>query len=391
MLPTFCKPQTIFAPMQDLRPFFAEQHFIETKEEGSYSALQWGANIEFATKAHFNCEDADIVIVGCGEARGEHPGNRHSSAPDAIREELYKLYNWHPSIKISDAGNIRQGATVDDTRAALRMVLHELQQAGKTVMVLGGSHDLTLQQYEAFKESGEGINAVVADMLIDLDETEGVTNRSFLMDMLTGQPNFVRHYSHIGFQSYHVHPRMLETLDKLRFDFFRLGKVRSQIEDMEPVLRNSHLFSFDMNAVRYSDAPANIDASPNGFAGDEACSLTRYAGMSNHLTSFGLYGYHPENDTSDMTAKLAAQMIWYFIDGYLVRKTEAHITEREEYVEFHVSFTSNDTTFLKSKRTARWWMQLPNKTFVPCSYADYLLACNDEIPERWLREQERLL
>jgi len=35
-------------------------------------------------------------------------------------------------------------------------------------------------------------------------------------------------------------------------------------------------------------------------------------------------------------------------------------------------------------------MQLPEGTFVPCSYADYLQACNDEIPERWLREQERL-
>ncbi len=356
--------------MQDLRPFFAEQHFIETKDEGSYEPLQWGANIDFATNAHFNCDDADIVIVGCGEARGENRRSIYSGAPDAIREELYKLYNWHPSIKISDAGNIRQGASVDDTRAALRLVLHELQQEGKIVLVLGGSHDLTLQQYEAFKESGEGINAVVADMLIDLDETEGTTHRSFLMDMLTSHPNFVRHYSHIGFQSYHVHPRMLETLDKLRFDFFRLGKVRSQIEDMEPVLRDSHLFSFDMNAVRYSDAPA---------------------GMSNNLRSFGVYGYHPGNDTYGMTAKLAAQMIWYFIDGYQVRKNEAQLTEREEYIEFHITFTSNDTTFLKSKRTGRWWMQLPNKNFVPCSYSDYLLACNDEIPERWLREQERFL
>ena len=93
----------------------------------------------------------------------------------------------------------------------------------------------------------------IRDRLIDLDEEEAVTSRSFLMDMLTGQPNFITHYSHIGFQSYYAHPRMLETLDKLRFDFFRLGKVREHFEDVEPVLRNSHMFSFDTVSYTHLD------------------------------------------------------------------------------------------------------------------------------------------
>jgi arginase family enzyme len=280
---------------------------------------------------------------------------------------------------------------VEDTYAALREVLLELHNAGKTVIVLGGAHDLTLQQYEVFRRSGQMINATVADMLIDLDDTETVTSRSFLMKMLTEQPNYVGHFSHIGFQSYYAHPRMLETLDKLRFDFFRLGKVREHIEDMEPVLRNSSLFSFDISAIRYPDAPVNVNGSPNGFTGEESCMLTRFAGMSNQLTSLGIYSYDPANDQHAMTAKLVAQMVWYFIDGYQVRRSEATLSEKDEFISFHVSFTDNDTVFLKSKRTNRWWMKLPNQMFVPCSYNDYLLASNDEIPERWLREQERLL
>jgi len=377
--------------MQDLRPFFEDRHFLEEQPEGTYQALQWGANIAYARADNFDWEEAHIVIVGCGEVRGEHDDAPFSHAADAVREQLYQLYNWHPAVKIADAGNIRQGATIGDTRAALRAVLEELEQAGKVVIVIGGSHDLTMQQYEAFKKAGKVINASVADMLIDLDETEAVTARSFLMDMLTSQPNYIRHYSHIGFQSYYVHPRMLETLDKLRFDFFRLGRVRDHFEDMEPVLRTSDLFSFDMSAVRFSDAPVNTEGSPNGFTGDEACMLTRYAGMSTQLSSFGIYGYEPRKDKYRMTAKLISQMIWYFIDGYLIRKSEAQLTDHEEFVEFYVTFTSNDTIFLKSKRTNRWWMKLPNNMFVPCSYNDYILASNNEIPERWLREQERLL
>jgi formiminoglutamase len=378
--------------MQDLRPFFEEIHFIDTKQPGTYEPLQWGANVRCFNRDDFDWEDADIVLVGCGEWRGEDENaTLHNEGPDAVREQLYKLYNWHVGIKIADAGNIRHGATVDDSRAALRIVLTELHEAGKTVIILGGSHDLTVQQYEPYKKAQEMINLSVADMLIDLDETEVTTSRSFLMDMITSQPNFVSHYNHIGFQSYYAHPRMIETLDKLRFDFFRLGKAREHMEDMEPVLRNSHLFSFDLNCVKYSDAPMNAEGSPNGFTGDEACMLTRYAGMSGKLSSFGIYGYRSETDVNQMTARLISQMVWYFIDGYLVRKSEAAITDHEEFVVFHVSFTDNDTVFLKSKRTNRWWMRLPNQSYVPCSYNDYVLASSDEIPERWLREQERLL
>ncbi len=376
--------------MLDLRPFFTSGHFIESREPGYYEPLQWGSVIECAAGPRFNWEDADFVIVGCGEWRGERTASAVSGL-DTIRDELYRLYNWHPAIRIADAGDILQGAEVGDTRAALRMVLHEIHAAGKIAIVLGGSHDLTLQQYEAFKLSDRGINATVADMLIDLDETETVTSRSFLMDMLTSTPNYIRHYSHIGFQSYYVHPQMLETLDKLRFDFFRLGRVRECMEDMEPVLRASDMFSFDINAVRYSDAPINSAGSPNGFTGDEACQLTRYAGMSDRLKSFGIYGYDPAKDVHRLTAKLIAQMIWYFIDGYHIRQHEAALSDRSSFLEFHVRFTSNDTVFLKSKRTGRWWMQMPDGTFESCSYSDYQMACRDEIPERWLRAQERLV
>jgi len=377
--------------MQDLGSFFEAKHFIEKKEAGAYQPLQWGANIECAAQTRFNWEDADIVIIGCGECRGADPGASFSNSPDAIREELYKMYHWHSGIKIADAGNIRQGATIGDTRAALLTVLQEIHDAGKIAVVLGGSHDLTLQQYEVFKKREQLSVGAVADMLIDLDDAEETNAHSFLMDMLTGTPNFMSHYSHIAFQSYYAHPRMLETLDKLRFDFYRLGKVKENIEDMEPVLRISDFFSFDISAVRWCDAPANINGSPNGLTGEESCLLTRYAGMSDKLTSLGIYSYNHLQDTHNMTARLIAQMLWYFVDGYLVRKTEAKLSDRNEFDIFNVAFTDNDTVFLKSKRTNRWWMRLPEGSFVPCSYNDYLIASNDKIPERWLREQERLL
>ncbi|MCK7558705.1 hypothetical protein MKQ70_28430 [Chitinophaga sedimenti] len=144
----------------------------------------------------------------------------------------------------------------------------------------------------------------------------------------------------------------------------------------------------DLCMIKHSDSPSNT-LSPNGFSGEEACALSRYAGMSSQLSTYGLYGYNPAKDKDRITAKQVAQMLWYFMDGRSVKAKESMLHEREAFPEFHVASEIN-TTFLKSKKTGRWWMQLPDKQFIPCAYSDYLIASNNEIPERWLRSQERM-
>ena len=329
-------------------------------------------------------EETDIVLVGIN-------GNElmlDNYAANAIRKQFYQLHYWHTDIQIADIGNIRSGATLNDTYAAVKTVLAELLKMKKTVILLGGSHDITLAQYNAYKELRQIIEASVIDATIDLRSESSVRSENFLMEMLTGEPNFVKHYNHIGFQSYFVHPRMLETMDKLRFDCYRVGMAKENIEEMEPVIRNTNLLSFDISAIKSSDAPAN-DCTPNGFTGEEACMLTRFAGMSNALSSLGIYGFDPANDVNELTAKQIAQMLWYFLDGKSRSKQEADLEEKHNFNEFNTAFTDMDTTFLQSKRTGRWWMQLPNKKLIACSYKDYINASNNEIPERWLRAQER--
>jgi formiminoglutamase len=224
--------------------------------------------------------------------------------------------------------------------------------------------------------------------LIDLNLDSDFRCDNFLMEMLTGEPNFVRHYNHIGFQSYYIHPRVLETIDKLRFDCYRVGNVKENIEEMEPVLRNSHLFSFDISALAYTYAPAN-HGSPNGLDGEEACTIMRYAGMSANVNTIGIYGYDVDKDVHDLTAKQISQMLWYLMDGRSRSRREAKLDEKDSFNEYHTAFAEVETTFLQSKKTGRWWMQLPDRKFIACSYKDYLLASSNEIPERWLRAQER--
>jgi len=361
---------------------------IKNEDDKKYHPLQWGAKIKQIADDNFDWETTDIMLVGCHTSNNW--GDSISSA-DAVRKQFYDMYCWHNSVSVVDAGNIKQGASKADTKAALVMVLDEIHNAGKIAIIIGDNHDITLQQYEVFRKKEVMATCAIADIFIDLDEAEETNSRSFLMDMLTHTPNFISHYSHIAFQSYYVQPHMLETLDKLRFDFYRLGKVKENTEEMEPVLRSSDFFSFDVSAIRYPDAITNINGSPNGLTGEDACALMKYAGMSDKLSSVGIYGYLPAEDSHEMTAKLLAQMMWYFIDGILVKQMEAPLDSTNEFMTFNVVFTENDTSFIKSKRTNRWWMKLPEGNYIPCSYNDYLQASNNEIPERWLREQERLV
>jgi len=374
--------------MYDLHDFLEPIHFDSSDEYTAYNEGQLARHITAYYEQLPDISTADIVLVGVGETRGSGIFNSGSFGPDIIRKQLYQLYYWHYDIKIADIGNIRAGATLNDSYVAIKTVIAELLRLKKTVIILGGSHDITLAQYLAYKELNRIIEATCIDATINLMPDNAMRSENFLLEMLTSDPNHVKHYNHIGFQSYFVNPRMLETIDKLRFDCYRLGVARESLDEMEPVLRNTHLLSFDVTAIKHSDAPAN-EYSPNGFTGEEACMLTRYAGMSNNIDSFGIYGYNPQADVHDLTAKQIAQMLWYFIDGKSRSKQEAAIEDRSNFNEYETMFAEVETTFLQSKKSNRWWMQLPNKKFIACSYADYVNASKNNIPERWLRAQER--
>lgn len=373
--------------MYDLHEYLSPVNVAALNNDIAYNDSQLANFLKIYETELPDLAEADVVIAGINEFRGEGFISTENSA-DAVRSQLYKLHYWHKDVPIADIGNIKCGSSIADTYAAIKIVLKEVLQLNKTLIILGGSHDNTLGQYYAYKDLNKIIDATVIDATIDLISESPARSENFLLEMLTSEPNMVKHYNHIGFQSYFVHPHMLETMDKLRFDCYRVGTVKEHLEEMEPVIRSSDMLSFDIAAIKHSDAPAN-NCSPNGFTGEEACNLLRYAGLSPLLSSVGIYGYKPSQDVEGLTALQIAQMLWYYIDGKSRSKQEAELKDRQNFNEFHTAFAEVDTVFLQSKKTGRWWMQLPNKKMIACSYNDYLFASNNEIPERWLRAQER--
>lgn len=374
--------------LQTLIDFLEPVNIAQLSGDEGFKDTQLGKHIAVYDEAFPDLSHADMVLVGCGEMRGEGMQYTHRDSPDAIRTEFYKLFHWHTGVQVADLGNVKCGASLQDSYAAIRTVVQELVEAGKKVVLVGGSHDNSFAQYQAYGAMNKIIDVVGVDSRIDLDMDSVLPADNFLVEMFTGMPNHLKHYTHIGFQSYFMHPQMLETIDKLGFDCFRVGRVKEAIEEMEPSIRNCDMFSFDIAAIQYAHAPAN-HITPNGFNGEEACTLMQYAGMSRNCSSIGIYGYLPAQDQHNLTAKQISHMLWYVMDGINKGKEEASLDNRSDFDEFTIVFGEVETIFLRSKRTGRWWMQLHDGKYAACSYHDYLTASRNDIPERWLRAVER--
>jgi hypothetical protein len=249
------------------------------------------------------------------------------------------------------------------------------------------------------------VNLTTIDHKFDIgqESTEEVNQNNFLNNILLHQPNFLFNYSNLAYQTYFVAPDMLGLMDKLFFDKIRLGELRRDIKLAEPILRNSDIVSIDVAAIQAADMQGCERATPNGLLPDEVCQLTRYAGLSEKVSTFGIFEYNPTLDNRGNSAILVAQMMYYFLEGVAQRKNERPNANDESYLKYRVPVTGadEDVVFYKSLRTDRWWMMVPypdvksnrfkRLNMVPCSYDEYLMAGKDELPDLWVKTFRKFL
>jgi len=349
-------------------------------------------------------EGIDIAIIGVKEDRRSHNNFGCAEAPDEIRRKFYQLFPSAAKNSIVDIGNIKNGHAIEDTYFALTEVVAALLKLDIIPVIIGGSQDLSFANYRAYEKIGQIINIFTVDNSFDLGDAEHEMDaHAFLSKIILHKPNFLFNYTNVGYQTYFVDQEAIDLMEKLYFDAYRLGVIRNDIELAEPMVRNADMISIDISAVRQSDAPGNANATPNGFNGEELCRIVRYAGMSDKLTSIGFYECNPRFDNNTQTAHLVAQMIWYFIEGFYNRKHDYPYKDKENYKKYFVSIKDNshDIIFYKSKKSDRWWMEVPcpidiqqkyeRHYLVPCSYSDYQTAIADEVPDRWWQVYMKLM
>ncbi|CAH8282642.1 arginase family enzyme [Mariniflexile fucanivorans] len=361
----------------------------------SLQALGRKIRIHSAQKGIPDLEGINIAILGVLENRNDINYIGEEFQLNEIRKIFYSLFpgSWHTSI--ADLGDINKGESVEDTYFALKTTITILIKKNIIPIILGGTQDLTYPNYRAYDSIMPMVNIVNVDCKFDLgDSTKPIKNDSFVGKIILDEPYNLFNYATIGYQTYFNSQEEKDLMDSLYFESYRLGAVSNDITIVEPAMRDANIVSVDLSAVKGSEVSLNQRLSPNGLDGKEICAIARYAGISNKVSSFGIYEYKPSKD-DDITCMLISQMLWYFIEGVNFRVKDDNFSDDSSHQKFITLVDSQELVFYKSNKTGRWWIEIPflseinNKlkrhTLLPCMHQDYVDACNNKVPDRWYK------
>ena len=354
----------------------------------------------YANKDNFpDLTTTKIAIIGVLEGRGAVDNIGTGTTLNELRKELYKLFPGNWPINVADLGDIEQGNTIEDTYFAITTLGNYLIKNKIIPIIIGGGQELTYANYRAYDTLEQTVNIVAVDSKFDLGSIEDdLDSQSYLSKVVMNPPNNLFNFCNIGYQTYFNSQDEIDLLKSLYFDTVRLGEVLNKIQIVEPILRDADIVSIDLSSVKNADAPANNNTSPNGLSGTDICAIARYAGISDKVSSFGIFEYNPTLDTKNQTAQLISQMIWYFIEGVNFRANDYPFGLKDQYKKFIVPIEDQVLNFYKSNKSGRWWMEIQisnNNKFkrhalIPCTYQDYVSASNQEIPERWMQTFKKL-
>lgn len=340
-----------------------------------------------------NLENISLALICVNENRGADLDNDDYDF-DNFRKTLYSLFpgNWNKGI--ADLGDILVGNETSDTYFVLKTICSELIKLKIIPLVVGGSQDLTYALYRAFDNLDQMVNLVAIDNKFDFAKDDKLQSDSYLSRIIIEEPNNLYNFSSVGYQTYYTSQEEIDLIDKLFFDAYRLGEIVKNPAVVEPVFRDADIISLDLKSIKSADSGNNIEFHPNGFDGREICSLSRYAGISDKVSIFGIFNqFYSKNENH-----LIAQILWYFIEGFHFRTYEYPFEEKTNYNKYTVLADDEELVFFKSNRSERWWIEINynsihnktiKKSLLPCTHDDYLAACNAEIPERWWKAHKK--
>lgn len=341
----------------------------------------FGRKIRIFDAKNADLSEARVTLLGAKEAQAQ-----------AVREALYRMTYPFASKTVVDLGNLRRSDA-----ASVRAVLFELVSAGILPVVIAAPDELARLQFLAYEEAKSAVNLAVIDEQMRMGDAQALpAEQCVYTSLLRPRHRLLFHLGIIGCQAHQTPEDWITYLFSHHFDVLRLGKSRAALEEAEPILRDADLLCFHLAALKAAEAPGVLHPSPAGYTWEEACQLCRYAGMSDKLTSLGIYGFAREDCA--LTAQGTAQMIWYFLDGFFNRKGDFPLST-DGLKEYVVDFPnmSYSLTFWKSVRSGRWWLQAPSASainhgrhyLVPCSFQDYQAACREQLPERLVQALQR--
>lgn len=304
-------------------------------------------------------EKTKIAIIGSG------------NEADLLREYLYNYATIQSDFTICDLGNY-----LNRDVSFIIQSFKEIVDGAKILPIILGADATTKESIIKFLNQANALNHVWISnncnglqVYDDLNEKIGC----------------------IGFQAHLSNTETYNILSDLSINSMRLGQLRARFDEAEACLRDAHWVHFDPSVLKISESNYFPYSNASGMTTEECCQLMHYAGIGNNIKILSFESISDQYN-NDRLRQLMAQVIWYFMDG--IRKkvddTPSDISQTTSFIVNPEKF-ERSLKFIKNNQTNRWWLEIAqdndnNATrFLPCTYNDYLLACNNQIPDRIIK------
>lgn len=237
-------------------------------------------------------------------------------APEAIRDESYNFETYHPhfnidlaDLKIHDAGDLNTGETIDTALQAVEHATKNYIADGKTPLLLGGEHSLTLPAARECRVEG----ILILDAHLDLrEEYEGekyshACTTYHLLNEVT--ENIVQ----IGIRSGSKQEYAFAKQHDLRYytaDDIHTRGTPAIIDEIRDYIGPGRLYiSLDMDAIDPAYAPGVGTPEPYGITPRDVRDILW--SFAAHTNGFDIVEIIPDIDinTASLGAKLLRELI----------------------------------------------------------------------------------
>lgn len=195
-------------------------------------------------------------------------------------------------------------------------------------------------------------------------------------------PNDAGKFKSLGFQ------RHLSDLEKIQFNIDKgsssLGKLNSDVNALEPDLREASLLYIDLNIL--SNAVIQLtDNKVIGIYPDNLIQLIKYASHSPHIKGLFFTLSNILEDQKKIASELMATIIWYFLEGLFQGQHKPDPNDEKYFVS--INEMEEPLIFIHSIKHNKWWFQLDGvDTYYACTFTEYEQAVNGELPDRILEK-----
>jgi len=291
----------------------------------------------------------------------------------SIREAFYQLNfsSWN-NIQVTDLGDIR-----NNDSSLMTAAFQELIIQGIFPIVIDPNSNVSISIANALKAAEIPNNQGIVS-----PKTTRNSRSFYLLDQLLSEKKVDR-LSIIGFQKHYANPRN-QNIPNVDFaGLMSLGKLRDNMSEVEPILRDLTSLNFDTSVIRASDSQGFQNQISIGLFSEEACRILHYAGASMKLKSIHISGFEFKKDNA-AAAELVASLIWYAINGR--KNAEIHPNSTESMNKYIVELEElgSKIKFWKNQNSEKWWVEIPSSKdkLTPCSETEYKMACNNKISDR---------